>query len=100
MPNQTTKLNMEIANLEDEKEQVNSEIAKANTQYNIGAFGVFFGILLVVLSAYWIGGLMFLAGILAALTQGSKKRSLAKKVESIQLQIKEKRNVIIESVEI
>lgn len=99
MSNQITRLNAEIANLEDEKEQFQSQASNASTQYNIGAFGILIGLLMFFLSVYWLGSLLFLAGALAVLTQGSKKRKLNKQVEGINAQIKEKRNKIIELAE-
>ena len=99
MSNQITRLNAEIANLGDEKEQLQSQASNASTQYNIGAFGILLGLLMFFLSVYWLGSLLFLAGALAALTQGSKKRKLNKQIEEINVQIKEKRNKIIELAE-
>ena len=99
MNGQITKLNAEIANLEDEKEQLWSTANNASTQYNIGIFGVLIGLLLVFASVCWLGILLFLAGALAILTQGSKKRTANKQINSITTQIKKKRNIIIELIE-
>ncbi len=99
MNNQITRLNVEIANLEDEKEQLQSQADNASTQYNIGALGILIGLLMFFLSIYWLGSLLFLAGALAVLTQGNKKRKLNKQIEDIHAQVKERRNKIIELAE-
>lgn len=100
MSGQIARLNAEIANLEDEKERLQSQANNASSQYNIGVFGVIIGLLLLFFtSVYWLGGLLFLAGALAVFTQGSKKRAAFREIDNLRVQIKEKRNKIIDMAE-
>jgi len=84
MSNNATKLNLEIANMEDERRKLEQEAQSSNSQYIIATLGAIIGlILLLATNIWWLGLILFLAGTLAVFTQGAKKRSAQKKIDMI-----------------
>ena len=97
---QIAQLNIEIANLEDERNEVQQKVQSANTQYIIGTIGAVIGLLLILFTNYWwLGALLVFAGALAVFTQGAKKRSAKRQVDQINQTIKAKRNSISEMLQ-
>lgn len=87
------KLKLDIQNLEDERRDMERQAQAVGSQYTLGVVGVIAGLaLLVFTSVYWLGGLLFVAGALAVLTQGSKKRGALKRIQSLSAQIRDKRS--------
>lgn len=71
-------IELEIAELESKQRSNNEKIAALGRQYIIGAIGFFLGIILIVIGWVWVGLLIGIAGMLSALTQTFKQRSLRK----------------------
>jgi len=81
------KLELEIADFETRKSSLQSEIDGLGRQYLIGGLGFFVGVVLVVVGFWPLGAVIGLAGLLSALTQGSKQRGLRKEIDNLDVSI-------------
>ncbi len=98
-----TKTNLEIATLEDERKKLEKKAQNANSQVIIAAVGFMIGLLLILLGIRdlllcGIGVFLGIAGALALITQGLKKRKVQKERDQLDEQIKQKRQTIIASI--
>lgn len=94
-PPSRERIYLDIQTLEDARSEFERKANNANTQYIIAVVGVIAGLLILVLTGiYWLGGLIFVAGALAVFTQSSKMRWAQKQIQSMNDQIRERREYL------
>lgn len=95
MNEQIAKAQLDIANLEDERSELQRKAQRSNSQYGLGALGALIGVLLVIFTSWWwLGLLLLLAGALAVFTQGARKRRAEREIKRITEDIRNKRSEI------
>lgn len=89
MSNQVAELQLEIDRLHDQVRAQERQVQAAGNQYNLGALGALAGLLLTVFvsNVWWLGLLLFLAGALAVVTQGGKKRAAQRQIKTLEERI-------------
>lgn len=93
-PTDIKKLELDIAEFEDERKKIEKKIGQFRAAYWLAAIGFFAGLLLLALGVWVCAVILVPAGALAAITQTIQINRLRRKESEYDMQIKKARTTM------